>query len=613
MSVAQRTFGHPSHDLTGKTTLSVRVPNTPSGGAVRWNIPDATDKTRAIFETSGGATDHSAGGTSVTLRTLAPGPFAVDCMVKDAGGMTVESNKYWLSSPQFVLVAIHPTTDAFFDGIGMRSRTPAIYDEMKAVMRHLYRNVNIRFVFPGDALPAHLGVASNAAFPGGIEALPSVYYAEVIGADTVTDPEASHANGAPTPYGASSHGRNHEPGDLPAPLDRHALARGLIHHFADTRAEIGHVQAEAAASRLSAADMDLAGRMYGRLMGENLAHEIGHYLAGSFVAHTGDGLMRSGGDRTTRERTGMTVQAAAPFIVDHGRGTVNELPADVLRAFEDFLPVNPPIDQAGLAARGRVGSFARAQGRGAGGWINRSYARPLEGETIHLPGATVLSGWEAEAFIFAIETAFRTVLATNPAFALIAPLVSVDRILDACDAFGITFAVGLSGTGALGAGAGGGIGIVFAPGRRIGFYGSGAGVVGSIYSIGGSLQLTLIQGGPELMDGRGYMVGVSVGTIGWFDAGTLDVPVAAHRVYGGDRNPIGYSFEVGVSAGLPVISLIEAYGQASQTATTFARGRRLSRGLGAAPGGAFEAAVNEAVAAGAMRAEAAAFLSPLFQ
>ena len=314
MSVAKRTFGHPTHDLSGKTKVSVRVPNMPSGGSVRWNIPDDDHKTRAIFETGGNATAHSTGGTSVTLRSTAAGPFAVDCMVKDSGGSTVESNKYWMSSPQFVLVAIHPTTDAFFDGIGMRTRRAAIVDEMKAVMRHLYRNVNIRFVFPGEALPAHLGVANNAAFPGGIEALPAVQYAEVIGADTVMDPEETQATGTPTPYGATSHGRNHEPGDLPAPMDHHALARGLIHHFADTRAEIGHVQTEAAAGRLSAGDMDLAARMYGRLMGENLSHEVGHFLANTFVAHTGGGLMQTGRDRTTRERTGMTVQANKAIV-----------------------------------------------------------------------------------------------------------------------------------------------------------------------------------------------------------------------------------------------------------------------------------------------------------
>lgn len=619
MSVARRTWGHPGHDISGKTTLSVRVPNLPDGGAIRWNIPDATDQTRAVFETSGNATANSTGGTSVTLRAMAPGPLAVDCMVKDASGTTVESNKYWLSSPQFVLVAIHPTTDAFFDGIGMGSRKPAILAEMKATMKRLYRNVNIRFVFPGEALPGHLGLASNPDFPGGVEALPSVYYAETIGADSVMDPEASNDEGRPTPYGAREHGRNHQPGDMAAPMHRHALARGLIHHFAETRAEIAHIQTEAAAGRLSGGDMDLAARMYGRLMGETLSHEIGHYLASSFVEHTGGGLMEGGGGRTTRERTGMTVQTSAPLLTDHGRDTINDLPADVLHAFEDFLPVNPPTDQAGVNARGRVGSFSMSRG-GAGGWTNgparsAGYARPLEGETIHLPGATVLEGWQARAFVIALETAFQAAMSANPGHALIARFVNIGTILDGCDRYHKTLAVGLSGAWGIGAGGGGGAGIVFAPGRRIGFYGNYEGIVGSIYSLGASIQLTLINGGPELMNGTGYMAGISVGTIGWFDAGLLDAPIAVHAVFDGDRNHIGYSFEFGISSGIPVISLIEAYGQASNTATSFGKLRPPPprvRSLSAVSDEAFEAALQEAIAAGASPDQARAFLKPLF-
>lgn len=615
MSVAKRTWGHPTHDISGKTALSVRVPNTPSGGSVRWNIPDATDQTRATFEVAGGATANSTGGTAVTMLTTAPGPLAVDCMVKDSSGTTVESNKYWLSSPQFVLVAVHPTTDAFFDGIGMRSRKPAIFASMKETMKRLYRNVNLRFVFPGEALPIHLGLASNPAFPGGIEALTSVQYAEVIGDDTVMDPEATRdAGGVPTPYDPGTLGRNHQPGDMSAPLDGHALARGLAHRLAGAFAPVAHIQAQAAAGALSAAEMDLAARMYGRLMGENLSHEVGHFLANSFVSHTGGGLMRQGGSRSLRERTGMTIQTTAPLIADHGLGTINDLPADVLHAFEDFLPVNPPIDQAGLRSRGRVGSFSLSTGGASAGWTNgaarpASWSRPLSGETVHLPGATVLSGWEARAFIFAIETAFRSVLAANPASVLIAPFVSVDTILSACDRWGKTLALGLTGGGALGAGGGGGAGIVFAPGRRIGFYGSYEGIVGSVYSLGASLQVTLINGGPELMNGTGYMTGVSVGTIGWLDAGMLDVPISVSAVYDGGRNLIGYSFEIGVGAGLPVVSLIEAYGKASQTGTSF--GVRMARGL-SAPQGAYEAALQEAIAAGASRRDAEAFLAPLF-
>lgn len=613
MSVAKRTFGHPTHDLSGKTKLSVRVPSMPSGGSVRWNVPDATHKTRVIFETSGGATAHSTGGTTVTLRSIASGPVAVDCMVKDSGGTTVESNKYWLSSPQFVVVAVHPTTDAFFNGIGMGGRRAAIYAEMRETIRHLFRNVNIRFIFPGDALPAHLGVGANAAFPSGIEALPSVQYAEVIGDESIDDPEGSLNAGAPTPYPAGWFGRNHEPGQMPAPMDRHTLARGLVHRFAGGFAEIAHIQQEATDGNLTGGEMDLAARMYGRLMGENLSHEIGHFLANTFIEHDTGGLMGAGGARSLQDRTGMTLQTTAPLITDHGRGRLNDLPIEVLRIFEEFLPIDPPIDQAGVRARGRVGSFSRQQG-----WVTRpmssGVSRAMEGETIHLPGATVLKGWEAEAFIFALEAAFRAAASGHPATALIASFLRIDHVLDACDGFGITLAVGLGVSGALGAGGGGGAGVVFAPGRRIGFYGSGAGVVGHIYSIGGSIQLTLIEGGPEKMDGSGYMAGISVGTIGWLDAGTIDVPVAAFRVYDGARNPIGYSLEIGISAGLPVVSLVEAYGQATRTVQTFGR-RRAARSLAAedVPAGAYKAAVAEAVEAGASRAQAEAFLAPLFR
>ena len=110
MSVAWRTFGHPTLDASGKTTLSVRAPNVPAGGKVLWNIPDAAHKARASLESGGAPTDFVT-GTSATLRSTAGGPVALDVMVKDSSGATVESNKYWLSSPQFVIVSINATAD----------------------------------------------------------------------------------------------------------------------------------------------------------------------------------------------------------------------------------------------------------------------------------------------------------------------------------------------------------------------------------------------------------------------------------------------------------------------------------------------------------------------
>ena len=200
------------------------------------------------------------------LRSTAGGPVALDVMVKDAAGATVESNKYWLSSPQFVIVSIQRDRRRLLRRHGPRLPPAAIYAEMAATMRHLYRNVNVRFIFPGEVLPAHLGVGANAAFPGGVQAVPSVIYAEAIGADTVLDP-------AGTAYPGTQHGELHPPGTMPAPLDTHALAHGLIHHFAPNRPEVRAVQ-DAVLAGMPAADMDRAATFYGRLMGENMAHEI---------------------------------------------------------------------------------------------------------------------------------------------------------------------------------------------------------------------------------------------------------------------------------------------------------------------------------------------------
>ncbi len=606
MSVAKRTFGHPTRDASGKTTLTVRVPNMPSGGSVLWNIPDATHKAIASLESGGNATTFVR-GTTATLRSLSGGSFALDCMVKDSGGKTVESNKYWLSSPQFVLVAINPTTDAFLTAIGLGGRRAAILAEMKATMEHIYRSVNMRFIFPGDALPAPLGVGANAAFPAGIEAQTSVIYAEMLGDETIMDPEESQDVGAPTAYADGVLGRNHQPGDMPAPMAGHTLARGLVHRFAPLFPDINALQARTTAGTLAAAEMGNAATFYGRLMGENLSHEVAHFAISAFQVHTPSGLTEDGTGRTTLERTGMTIDTATGAITDTGRAAINDLPADVLRAFEEHLPIDPPIDQAGVTARGRVGSFSRTRG-----WVNRSMARPLsEGEiTVHLPGTTVLDGWKADAFVFAIETAFRTTLAGNPAFVLFTPFVNVDLILEACDRLGVTLAVGLSGGGGLGIGGGTGTGIVFAPSHRIGFYGSGNGIVGHIYGATVSMQITLIDGGPEKLSGDAYMAGISVATLGWFDAGTIDAPVGVHAIFDMARNPIGITFEFGLGVGLPVISLIEAYGQRTRTVTTLGR-RRFGHSL-SAPRSALEDAIANAVAGGAPPGDARNFLSVVF-
>ncbi|MGL4322070.1 MAG: trypsin-like serine peptidase [Paracoccaceae bacterium] len=425
MNVAKRTFGHPTHDLSGKTTLSVRVPNMPSGGSVRWNIPDSTHRTRVTFETRG-STGQSTNGTTVTLQSLAGGPAAVDCMVLDSSGTIVESDKFWVSSPQFVFVARHPSVDTFFNSIGLGAHTTIIYDEMETVMRQLYRNVNVRLVFPGDTLPVHLGMASDPSFPGGVQVVPSVYYSETIGDEAMLDPEETVDRGSPQPYGPGIMGRNHEPGDLAGVMAPYSLARSLVNRLFNID-EVAPIQQAAIDGTLSAADLDLAAVMFGRLMGENAAHEVGHYMANAFVPHATSGFMETGGDRDFTRRTGMVATGTTdPIVTDNGRAGINDLSADLLHTFEEFLPINPPMTQAGVNARGRVGQFSYQQAVRRGGWVNGvGFARAMTASGAFMPGGGPQPGWQTRAFDAALHEAIAAGATREQAEAFFAPLFHV--------------------------------------------------------------------------------------------------------------------------------------------------------------------------------------------
>lgn len=601
MSVQRRTFGKTANDLTGKTTLEVTIRNMPAGGAVHWNIPRADDRRRVLFETGSG-TSPNATGTRVTLRSLAPGVAHVDCMVKDASGTTVESNKYLVSSPHFVKVAFDPNVTAFLNGLGIGGQRQTIIDEMRAVTSLLYENVNVRFVMPGDTLPAHLDGPANAAFPGGRQVAASVSIINVTAQVGAVDPEQSHRDGATAQFPVGTQGRNHQPGDLPAPLNNHNISTVLLGHMR-TIPEAGTVETALQGGGVSAANRQLAAQMYGRLLGEVSGHEFGHFAHGTFAGHnTGpDGLLAEGQHRSFAEMTGMAPGSGGAILTDNGVNGINRLTAANLRAFEEAMPVDPPLDSAAESARGRVGSFA---------------VRPMSGETVHLPGATVLEGWQARALLFAIEEALTAAAsAGNPAMYLANQMIiDFDLLLEICERTNISVGLGAAFGGGAGTGATAGAGIVFAPGRKVGFYGALSAVAGAVASGGAMAQLTVIRGGPENFGGASYTVGVNIGTLGWFDAGTFDVPVGAHVVFNSDRQPIGFVAELGVSAGVPGLSLIEGFGQAVWTETTFDGSRRYGRSASATDptGDRRSRAIAAAIAGGANPEEAAAFVARLF-
>ncbi len=182
-------------------------------------------------------------------------------------------------------------------------------------------------------------------------------------------------------------------------------------------------------------------------------------------------------------------------------------------------------------------------------------AYPLGGGhvPITLPGTTLLGRYKAILFRASLTTA----LAAVPTGAPIAVLVNALPAL--ANRYNVTIGLGPAVSGGVVAGAGFGVGIVFAPGNKIGIYGSVSGILGAIVSISATMQVTVIKGGPENFEGSAVLAGVSIDT-------GVGPTVAAHAILSPNGSGfLGVTGEVGVSLGL---SPFEAFVQYQYTAST---------------------------------------------
>jgi uncharacterized protein YycO len=197
-------------------------------------------------------------------------------------------------------------------------------------------------------------------------------------------------------------------------------------------------------------------------------------------------------------------------------------------------------------AQAQIDAFLQ-QLRGGGLAETKSYhlVRPLGGDQleVHLPTGHVLEGWQAALLLAAIPA--------GPIKLLIPAIQAL------CNRFNVTVGIGPAVTAGFAAGVGGGVGLLIAPGNRIGFYGTLSGVVGAIVSISATMQVTVVHGGPSVFGGTAVAVGVT---------GDLDVGITggAHALLSNGRF-IGVTAEIGVSAGL---SPIEVMAQFQYTATS---------------------------------------------
>lgn len=174
-----------------------------------------------------------------------------------------------------------------------------------------------------------------------------------------------------------------------------------------------------------------------------------------------------------------------------------------------------------------------------------------QGVTFILPGGHVLSSMQSRLLLAAISSQLAMV---NPALApVLLPLFQL--LPEISNRLNVTIGIGPAITGAGVAGASLSAGILFAPGGRIGVYGSLGAVLGAIVSISATMQVTIVRGGPETFGGTALAVSIGGGE---GVVGSASALLSQGRF-------IGVSFAMGVGAG---ITPIEAYAQYQYTPTS---------------------------------------------
>ena len=259
----------------------------------------------------------------------------------------------------------------------------------------------------------------------------------------------------------------------------------------------------------------------------------------------------------TAQSRAMTGTAPAPDT----QVFFSESPPDMVQAVQVVAtasslsfaaPATPAADLPGTIAQLRGRGVADDEIRQFLQQIGSSYTFSMSAPTatVILPNAQLLTKTQSELLLAAISTQLTVV---NPAAAaMIMPLLYL--LPEVADRYQVSIGIGPAVTGAAVGGGSLSAGILFAPGHRIGVYGSLGAVLGAIVSISLTMQVTIVHGGPELFGGTAFAATIGGG----------EGVVGSASALLSDGKFIGVTFAMGVGAG---VTPIEAYIQYQYTAT----------------------------------------------
>ena len=320
-----RAFFPSRNDKSGAIELEADVRNAPAGSSFRWNGPDPA----AI-------TLDSPSSLRTRLRGLRPGRAPVDFTVSDAGGVALASVRIQLSIPQFVSISEDAAAfDAVLALIRLGHLKSEVLREARKVCDHLLSTSNVRTVWLlapfSEVMPAHVPAANITALT--IRGNP---------------PSTGLLGRTNLVGGAAGAAVLNETIDLfPGGYDDPAAPD--VEVDVETQALI--IELESATMTDPALEA-FAVMVYGRLIGETMAHEVVHSLLG-FDIPTGHNvpdlpgdLMNHGNRRTFRQRTGIEDTAHSSPVdpvnfVDHGIAAIGGLTSATQALMDARFPVPP--------------------------------------------------------------------------------------------------------------------------------------------------------------------------------------------------------------------------------------------------------------------------------
>jgi hypothetical protein len=302
-SADNRAFKPSSNDKSLIIEVGASFQDAPEGAHLHWSAADPS-----------ALQIGNPNALRTRIRGIKPGKQTLVVELFDSGGNQIANQRIQLSVPQCVIVTEDKALfDAALSSINLTGQKNNIVNEMKKVVEHLLSKANVRVFWKvggySENVPTH--VPANMVVTATIKNTHPAGYLGITSSATNADTFNETIEVYPGMY------------DKPDAIDVDTETQALIIQLETDLIE----------------DSDLipvAVKVYGRLIGETLSHEIGHALLWDDIPSDGhnspaiaNDLMNKGVDRVFKQRTGMenTVQQSPvkpEHYKDNGIDTINK-------------------------------------------------------------------------------------------------------------------------------------------------------------------------------------------------------------------------------------------------------------------------------------------------